>query len=84
MTYQFEIGKTYKTQFGKDVLVLSRNESIPGYETVLGDDGLHRYDRSTDSKDAGRVTGTDHDGSFPCNFVRDTSGVTEGGDAPAA
>lgn len=69
--FMFEVGKTYKTQSGKNVTVVKRVEDYRGYECVLGDDNKHRYDRSTSSVDAGRVTGTDHGYSCPDNFARD-------------
>jgi hypothetical protein len=70
MSYQFEVGKTYMTQAGNPVRIVKRNDNLRGYEAVLGDDGAYRYDRSTHSEDAGRVTGTAHDYSHPDNFDR--------------
>lgn len=65
----FEIGKEYQTQSGDTVKVLGRI-GIRGYECAVCSDGVHRYDRSTDKSDAGRVTATDHDYSHPLNFKR--------------
>ncbi len=72
--FKFEVGKVYKTKIGHSVLVLSRtgcDGSEPaGYECLVCSDGKHRYDRSTNNSDAGRVTGTKHDYSCPDNFAR--------------
>lgn len=70
MSFMFEVGKTYKTQWGDDVTVIGRTDT-KGFECLVCSDGKHRYDRSTDSSDAGRVTGTDHDYSYPHNIFRD-------------
>lgn len=70
MSYKFKVGKTYLTQRGEAVRVVLRHAELRGYETVLGDDGAHRYDRSTHDSDAGRCTGTAHDYSDLDNFVR--------------
>ena len=67
--FMFEVGKNYKTQNGESVKVIGRT-SLEGYECLECSDGAYRYDRSTHSVDAGRVTGTDHDYSCPDNFVR--------------
>lgn len=67
--FKFIIGETYETQSGNIVKVLSRTET-KGYECLICSDGIGRYDRSTHSSDAGRVTGTDHDYSYPENFKR--------------
>jgi len=69
MTFKFEVGQEYQTQAGETVKVLGRTDN-PGYECLICSDNKHRYDRSTHSDDAGRVTGTDHDYSCPDNFVR--------------
>lgn len=69
MNFIFEVGKTYKTQKGKRVKVLGRTDH-KGYECLICSDKKHRYDRSTHSTDSGRVTGTDHDYSYPDNFKR--------------
>lgn len=69
MSFMFEVGKSYETQDGEWVLVLKRTH-IPGYECLRCSDGIYRYDRSTHNSDAGRVTGTDHDYSYPKNFKR--------------
>ena len=69
MPFMFKVGQTYITQEGKPVTVLSRTD-VKGYECLQCNDGVFRYDRSTHSSDAGRVTGTDHDYSDPRNFFR--------------
>lgn len=69
MAFQFEIGQEYQTQSGEIVKVLGRTNLI-GYECLICSDKKHRYDRSTESDDAGRVTGTNHDYSCPDNFRR--------------
>lgn len=68
-SFVFKIGETYETQSGNFVKVMGRT-SFAGYESLLCSDRKHRYDRSTDSADAGRVTGTAHDYSDGANFVR--------------
>lgn len=68
---KFRVGEEYFTQEGDIVEVIGRNDGLKGYETVVCSDGLCRYDRSTPNTDAGRVTGTDHDYSYPANFVRE-------------
>lgn len=68
--FKFKVGETYETQCGDKVQVLSRTQNDVGYECLVCDDGVHRYDRSTSSTDAGRVTGTAHDYSHPNNFKR--------------
>lgn len=65
----FEVGKTYETQAGEQVTVLDRTD-LEGYECLVCSDDRYRYDRSTHSTDAGRVTGTPHDYSYPHNFKR--------------
>lgn len=70
MPFMFEVGETYETQCGIKVTVLGRVVELEGHETLVCSDGKYRYDRSTHSKDAGRVTGTDHDYSDPFNFRR--------------
>lgn len=67
--FMFAIGGVYKTQDGRSVRVLSR-QGPRGYEHLVCDDGMHRYDRKREPHDAGRVTGTAHDYSDPGNFVR--------------
>lgn len=69
MSFMFEVGKEYETQEGAKVMVLSRTDLV-GYECLECSDGRYRYDRSTNSLDAGRCTGTDHDYSYPHNFKR--------------
>ena len=71
--FTYEVGKSYKTQAGESVTVLSRTET-KGYECLECSDGRYRYDRSTRNSDAGRCTGTDHDYSYPHNFARNLSG----------
>lgn len=71
MSFQFQIGEYYLTQSGNYVKVMSRT-NFAGYETLLCSDSKHRYDRSTTSVDAGRVTGTPHDYSDGSNFARPT------------
>ena len=68
-SFMFEVGKEYKTQCGKTVTVFGRTKLL-GYECLVCSDGKYRYDRSTHSSDAGRVTGTDHDYSCPDNLIR--------------
>jgi len=68
--FKFEIGKEYETLDGTLVTVIGRTDTV-GYECLVCSDDIHRYDRSTHSKDAGRVTGTAHDYSCKDNFKRD-------------
>ena len=58
----YEVGKTYKTLDGKWITVLRSFKN-----TVLGDDGKHRYNTGLD---CGRVTGTPFDYSCGDNFER--------------
>ena len=67
--FMFERGAQYETQAGELVTVIGRSTD-PGYECLICSDGKHRYDRSTTTSDAGRVTGTAHDYSCPDNFKR--------------
>ena len=67
--FKYMIGIAYETQAGKQVKVLGRTETV-GYECLICDDDIHRYYRSTSSSDAGRCTGSPHDGSDPNNFKR--------------
>jgi hypothetical protein len=68
--FRYKVNSTYKCQNGDLVTVLGRTQ-LKGYETLICSDGVHRYDRSTsDNIDAGRVTGTSHDYSYPLNFER--------------
>lgn len=67
--FTFQVGETYETQAGDMVKVLGRTD-IVGYECLECSDGRYRYDRSTYSNDAGRVTGTNHDYSHKHNFKR--------------
>ena len=75
--FEYEVGKSYRTQEGGVVRIVSRHTELRNYETVLGDDGAHRYDRSESKSDTGRVTGTAHDYSYPMNFVRPTTIVPD-------
>ncbi|WP_415912260.1 hypothetical protein [Neptuniibacter sp. QD37_11] len=68
-SFMFEVGQSYATQKGKVIKVLDRTTSR-GYECLVCSDKKHRYDRSTHSEDAGRVTATNHDFSCPDNLVR--------------
>ena len=67
--FRFIVGCEYETQAGDFVAVIGR-KGMKGYECVECSDGLFRYDRSTHSSDAGRVTGTAHDYSCLDNFKR--------------
>jgi hypothetical protein len=67
--FKFALGKTYTLQNGEKIRLVRRDGSM-GYETVVDQYGIHRYDRSTHSKDAGRVTGSAHDYSHPENIAR--------------
>lgn len=73
MSFMFGVGATYETQAGDMVRVIGRSCKYRGYETLKCSDGKYRYDRSTNSIDAGRVTGTgtvDDNYSCPDNFKR--------------
>jgi hypothetical protein len=70
--FRFEIGKTYETQAGEMVTVLGRTDS-KGYECLECSDERYRYDRSTHNSDAGRVTSSHHDYSYPHNFKRENA-----------
>lgn len=71
MGFRYKVGETYTTQAGQLVKVVARFKSIFGYETVVGNDGRHRYDRSGPyADDYGRCTGTAWDYSYPHNFKR--------------
>lgn len=65
----YPIGGVFGLQSGEQITVLERSH-LKGYECFLGSDGVWRYDRSTHSLDAGRVTGTNHDYSCPENIQR--------------
>ena len=54
------------------VTVLGRTDSV-GYECLECSDERYRYDRSTHGSDAGRVTGSSHDYSYPHNFKRENA-----------
>ncbi len=51
---KLELGKTYKTKGGSSISIVDIDNDTKGYETVLGSDGLWRYNREGDY---GRVTG---------------------------
>ena len=70
MTFKYQVGTAYETLNGDLVTVVSRSINLRGYETLVCSDDKHRYDRSTHSSDAGRVTGTPHDNSGIHNFKR--------------
>lgn len=67
--FKYKVGEFYECQNGMIAKVLRRTE-LEGYECLVCDDGLHRYDRSGHNEDAGRVTGSSHDYSDPFNFKR--------------
>jgi len=75
----FEVGKIYRTQAGDYVEVIERSgpPGLAGYETLKCSDGVFRYDRYRNRTDAGRVTGTPHDYSYPGNFDMPESGAPE-------
>ena len=68
--FRFTVGETYELQNGDRVKIVARHSKYRGYETVVDENGCHRYDRSTSDSDAGRVTGSPHDYSHPKNFRR--------------
>lgn len=70
MPFMFEVGKDYKTLDGNTITVMGRT-AIKGYECLICSDNRYRYDRSDNSSDAGRCTGTAHDYSCGHNLVRD-------------
>ena len=67
--FMFQMRGEYETQAGKIVRVIGRT-TIAGHECLQCSDGMYRYDRMGQPADAGRVTGTDHDYSYPHNFKR--------------
>lgn len=69
--FLFTVGETYELQNGDRVKIVERHAKYRGYETVVDENGCHRYDRSTSNSDAGRVTGTPHDYSHPENIKRE-------------
>ena len=75
--FRFTVGETYELQNGDRVKIVARHVKYRGYETVVDENGYHRYDRSTSDSDAGRVTGTPHDYSHPENIRRENT-KTEG------
>jgi hypothetical protein len=58
----FLVGNTYQDLQGNWVSILESNEAS---STVLGSDKLWRYNRA---EDRGRVTGSNHDMSYPLNL----------------
>lgn len=63
----FKIHKLYRTTRGKLIKIVDEsNDNGKEYRCVLGNDGKWRYDRPGDY---GRVTGTNHDFSYPDNLV---------------
>lgn len=62
----FEVGNRYRTAAGKLVKLVERKDRENGESTVLGDDGIWRYNREFDR---GRVTGSPHDFSNPDNLT---------------
>lgn len=66
--FKYKLGKKYLTLSGKVVTIVATKRSNRGYETVLGDDGIHRYDREGKWEN-GRVTGTPCYPPDPNNFV---------------
>lgn len=69
VTHKLKVGESYKTQDGKNVTITEARHT-PGYECVLGDDDIWRYNREGDR---GRVTGTAHDFSDPRNLIPEAS-----------
>lgn len=69
--FRFTVGETYELQNGYRVKIVARYTRHRGFETVVDEAGIHRYDRSTSSIDAGRVTATAHDYSHPENIKRE-------------
>ncbi|UTC29733.1 hypothetical protein BAJUN_01030 [Bajunvirus bajun] len=53
----FILGETYETFDGRSVKIVELKHDLKGYETVLGDDDKHRYDRSG-LQERGRCTGS--------------------------
>ena len=68
--FKVRVGGYYMLQDGTAVKIEGRYYGLRGYETVVGCDGRHRYDRSTHSSDVGRCTGTDHGYSYPFNLAQ--------------
>ena len=68
--FKVRVGGYYMLQDGTAVQIMGRYYGLRGYETVVGCDGRHRYDRSTHSSDVGRCTGTDHGYSYPLNLAQ--------------
>lgn len=57
----FELGVTYKTVSGEDVVFVKVHREGTSYETMECADGVNRYTQ----RDYGRVTGTSFDHSDP-------------------
>ena len=70
--FVFQVGQQYETQAGKLVTVLGRI-TLAGAQCLICSDEKYRYDRLGDPSDAGRVTGTPHDYSWPGNFKRNVA-----------
>ena len=68
--FKVRVGGYYMLQDDTAVKIEGRYYGLRGYETVVGCDGRHRYDRSTHSSDVGRCTGTDHGYSYPFNLAQ--------------
>jgi hypothetical protein len=68
--FKYEIGQTYELQDGTFAQMVDRSVADEGYETIIDEHGVHRYDRSTSDFDAGRVCGTAHDYSYSKNIKR--------------
>lgn len=67
--FVIEVGETYLTQDDKHVRILGRTDT-KGYECLICDDGIYRYDRSTNNDCVGRTTGSRHDYSDPRNLKK--------------
>lgn len=67
--YQLKIGERYLTQGGVTIRLVKRCEENEGFETVVDEMGVHRYDRSQGGRDCGRVTGSPHDYSNSYNIA---------------
>jgi|HubBroStandDraft_3_1064219.scaffolds.fasta_scaffold00002_6 hypothetical protein len=67
MSKPFELNKSYRTKEGDYVTVLVC-DNTPGYEYVLGDDNICRYNRD---QDRGRVTGSGFDMTYRRNLIPD-------------
>lgn len=54
----YEEGKTYERINGKPFFVAKCKNELRGYETICDEFEKHRYNRSTGSRDNGRITGS--------------------------